>query len=253
MEPGWFVRFSGKQADVAFSQEIRAAQTGTHRSPILTPHPPYSGPRVVQALRAAIRVRHPLLPAVTRSLRSASAQHEGGRPIRNHWGKPGTPPRPRKITARFQVFPQTPFPASPRAAVVPAARMTVERASKTSARDRGISPGRRAARGKHAYRSAPVAWKPPRLARPTRIQHRAPEAGSLQGFRGLCGRLPTLFGLAQFSQTCSTVLAPLPRSIDGWSDILPPSGPRQVCVNFVGDRDHFGELAGRAAPVWLCG
>ncbi len=114
MEPGWFVRFSGKQADVAFSQEIRAAQTGTHRSPILTPHPPYSGPRVVQALRAAIRVRHPLLPAVTRSLRSASAQHEGGRPIRNHWGKPGTPPPAPKDHGPVPGFPPDPLSCLPK-------------------------------------------------------------------------------------------------------------------------------------------
>ena len=33
--------------------------------------------------------------------------------IENHWGNTRNPPRPRKNTARFQVFPQAPIPASP--------------------------------------------------------------------------------------------------------------------------------------------
>ena len=89
----------------------------------------------VRALRDAFPARSPLLPALTRSLRAASMfptspphraigrgrehyssatrvnRQEGG-PIRKRTGgKPGTPRAP--LAARFQVFPQTPIPASP--------------------------------------------------------------------------------------------------------------------------------------------
>ena len=41
-----------------------------------------------------------------------SKQTGGGTNPETHWGKPGTPPAP--LTARFQVLPQTPTPASPK-------------------------------------------------------------------------------------------------------------------------------------------
>jgi hypothetical protein len=90
----------------------------------------------VRALRAAFPSRSPLLPALTRSLRAASAfltspphrakrarsgtlrlysaskQAAGGTNPETHWGKTRNPPGHPKPPG-FQVFPQTPFPASP--------------------------------------------------------------------------------------------------------------------------------------------
>ena len=97
---------------------------------------PYSAAPARAALRAAFPARSPLLPALTRSLRAASAfptslpqqdkrarsgtlrlyytseQTTGETNPETHWGNTRNPPGPEN-TARFQVFPQTPIPASP--------------------------------------------------------------------------------------------------------------------------------------------
>jgi hypothetical protein len=114
----------------------------------------------VRALCAAFPARSPLLPALTRSLRAASAfptslpqqdkrarsgtqrlyytskQTGGETNPETHWGRTRNPPRPRKITARFQVLPQTPIPASPkRQRRTPPYPATVEMASIASTRN----------------------------------------------------------------------------------------------------------------------
>ncbi len=101
--------------------------------PELKAHSPGTAQRPrVRALRAAFPAQSPLLPALTRSLRAASIfptspphratgrgrEHYGsttrvnrqqGGPIRKRTGGNPEPPRPRKTTARFQVFPRPPF------------------------------------------------------------------------------------------------------------------------------------------------
>ena len=138
-----------------------------------------------------------LLPGRTRSLRSVSviltsppqqakrarsgslqlhsAQGEGGETNLLSLGGTRNRPRPRKITAPVPCSPQTPFLPPPNA-VVPAARMTVECASKTSAHDRGKCTGRRAPRGRRIQGRAGCPWKPPRCARPG--PPRLPDAGA---------------------------------------------------------------------------
>ena len=100
-------------------------------------------------------------------------------------------PRPRKITAPVPGSPQTPF-LPPPIAVVPAARMTVECANKTSAHDRGdaqgaalraadahtgprqVAVGSRHAAVARAYTAPPRSpWKLPRSALLPRIPGRA--------------------------------------------------------------------------------
>jgi hypothetical protein len=98
-------------------------------------HWPHSAASAVSAQNVVIPTRHPILPALTRSLRSASviltsppqqdkrarsgslqlhsAQTLGGGLIFKHWGETRNPPGPTN-TARFPVSPQTPFPASPK-------------------------------------------------------------------------------------------------------------------------------------------
>jgi hypothetical protein len=56
----------------------------------------------------------------------------------NALGENPEPPRPRKITARFQVFPQTPFPASPKSNAGP--RRTHDRGKGAAGEPRSARP-----------------------------------------------------------------------------------------------------------------
>jgi hypothetical protein len=81
-----------------------------------------------------------------------------------HWGNTRTP-RPRKIAARFQVFPQIPIPASPKGNDGPTAPMTEERGD-----------GGTALRAVGTYRTVPAGtWKPASPGQPAR----RPECSSI--------------------------------------------------------------------------
>jgi hypothetical protein len=181
-------------------------------------HWPHSAASAVSAQNVVIPTRHPILPALTRSLRSASviltsppqqdkrarsgslqlhsAQTLGGGLILNTGGKPGTPPAPQN-TARFPVSPQTPFPASPKtprywpapmtvegaSTTVFTAPMTEETASKTSAGHCGRGPRYRALRGQsRVLRRDTVTRKRP-IPPPLRINCEVSASHGLPGLK----------------------------------------------------------------------
>jgi hypothetical protein len=81
------------------------------------------------------------------SLRLHFAQTKGGEQFGIDWGETRNPPGPGKSRPGSRFPPRPPFLPPRKATVVPAALMTVEGASKTSAHDRGRCPGCRASRG----------------------------------------------------------------------------------------------------------
>jgi hypothetical protein len=96
------------------------------------------------------RLRVPdLTPSKSKRARSGTLQHcsvsekqQGKGDLKITGGKPGTPRAPQ--AARFQVSPQTPFPASPEMRRVPAAPMTEE-----GCKDHGSGPADDHGSGKH--------------------------------------------------------------------------------------------------------
>jgi hypothetical protein len=185
------------------------AQTGQGnvggRAPPGPPHSPATNRRVaaqaqcphVRALCAAIPARSPLLPALTRSLRAASAfltslphkaetvrsgtlqlyytskQTRGETNPETHWGETRNPPGPAKPRPDSRLSPQTPLPASPKTMTDPAAHMAEERGTES-----------RAPRGTRACRPAPADVETAALRAADACRAVPAARGSLQGSRG---------------------------------------------------------------------